>query len=66
MIKEFSGLQEEHKGIEKPHLSFLKILSSWFGSFILFKEIVLWFEKDNLCWMLPSLDHIEYYKKKLN
>lgn len=34
MIKEFSGLQEEHKGIEKPHLSFLKILSSWFGSFI--------------------------------
>lgn len=23
MIKEFFALQEEHKGIEKPHLSFL-------------------------------------------
>lgn len=31
MIKEFSGLQEEHKGIEKPHLSILNnfIITVW-------------------------------------
>lgn len=31
MIKEFSGLQEEHKDIKKPHLSFLNnfIIMVW-------------------------------------